>query len=120
MTMRFEARELKPYGEPISKNDLKEGAVYFFLNFEDDKKLIPRLQPVVYGGRNLEPGDDALVYFQDLSSHRVGVRYSAEEVGPGATFFCGSENELGHVFRYEQALDSLLACSLRRRDTGMF
>jgi len=35
LAMRFEARELKPYAEPVSASDLKEGAVYFFVNFAE-------------------------------------------------------------------------------------
>jgi hypothetical protein len=118
VTLRFESRELKPYAEPISKSDLKEGATYFFLNCEDEEMLIPVLQPVVFLGRNLEPGDQGRAYFQDLSSHKAGVRYGGKPDGEVASFFTGSEDELGHVFQFEKALDQLLVCSLRRKKHG--
>ena len=113
--MRFEPREVKPHGEPISKSDLKEGTTYFFLNFEDEQLLIPVLQPVVFLGRDLETGDRGKAYFQDLSSYRAGIRYSSDPDQQLASFFSGSEDELGHVFEFEKALDRLLACSIRRK-----
>jgi len=113
--LRFESRELKPYAQPITKTDLRIGSTYFFLNFDDPEMLYPNLQAVVFLGRDLEEGDQGPVYFQDLSSYSAGVRYpDAAEVGSAAVF-SGSENELGHVFEFEHALDQLLACSLRRR-----
>jgi hypothetical protein len=117
MTMRFE-RELKPYAEPVSAPQLKEGAIYFFVNFVDGELLIPMMEPVVFVGRNFEPGDEGRVYFQDVYSYREGIRYDMPEPASeesSAEFHTGSEDELGHVFEYEQALDVLIACSLRRR-----
>lgn len=115
MTMRFEARELKTYAEPISANALKEGAAYFFVSFADEDMLIPVMDTVVYIGENLEPGDEDQVYFQDIMSFNRGVEYGGEGDGEPALFQTGSKNELGHVFDYEQALDQLLGCSLRRQ-----
>lgn len=115
--MRFESRELKPYGEPVSASELKEGSVYFFLQFIDDEMLIPTLEPVVFVGRNLEPGDAGRVYFQDIGSHRHGVTYNSAAKDDEATFYTGSESELGHVFEYERALDGLMRCSLKRQKT---
>lgn len=113
--MRFEERELKPYAEPVSANKLKEGSIYFFLGYVDDEMLIPGLEPVVFVGRNLDPEDEERVYFQDLDSYRRGVRYDSATKGDDATFYTGSENEEGHVFEYERALDQLMLCSLKRR-----
>ena len=66
--------------EPISREVLKVGHVYFTLRFVDDEILIPILEPIVFIGRNLDPGDTDRVYFQDAVSYRDGVRH-----GPGAT-----------------------------------
>lgn len=118
MTSLFEARELKSYAEPVSKEDLEEGTVYFFVNFVDEQLLIPTLEPVVYVGRNLEPEDVDQVYFQDVVSFINDVRYNTASDGDDAVFQTGSENELGHVFEYEHALDQLLACALRRKRTA--
>src|SRR3954453_21299557 len=107
-TMRFEARELKSYAESISPNELREGEVYFFVTFVDDEMLIPTMDTVVFAGRNLEPGDTAQVYFQDVGSFRRGVRYNTATEDNPAVFQCGSEKELGHVFDYEHALDQLM------------
>ena len=114
MTMHFE-REVKSHAEPVSTEDLKEGAIYFFVNFVDGELLIPTVEPVVFVGRNLEPGEVGRVYFQDIYSYREGTRYDTTNEDHPAEFQTGSEDELGHVFEYEQALDVLIACSLRRR-----
>ncbi|NJL27101.1 MAG: hypothetical protein HC897_04050 [Thermoanaerobaculia bacterium] len=113
--MRFEARELKPYAEPVSKEKLAEGEAYFFLNFVDDDMLFPEFHPVVFIGRDLEAEDVGQVYFQDLGSYREGIRYSTATGDSEAIFYTGSQEELGHVFEFEKALDGLLECSLRRQ-----
>ena len=124
--LHFEARDVPPYGEPVQGPDLVEGHVYFFLHYADDELLCPSLQPVVFLGRNLRSGDTARVYFQDLFSFRNGDRYDPaldedveESLGSSLTHttcavFCGSEQETGHVFMFEKALNLLLACSIRR------
>lgn len=112
--MHFERRELKPYAEPVNTGALQERTIYFFLNFVDDEMLLPSMNPMVFVGRNLEAGDTERVYFQDVDSFRQGVKYG-DESGGEATFYSGSEAELGHIFEFERALDLLLSCSLRRR-----
>ncbi|HTX16028.1 MAG TPA: hypothetical protein VMD77_12095 [Candidatus Baltobacteraceae bacterium] len=112
----FEARELKPYAEPVSKSDLTEGAVYFALQFADEKLLVPYLQPFVFIGKNLEKEDVDLYYFQKIESHLAGVRYgsAAEEDWPDFEAYGPDQGK--HIFEYERALDRLLVCSLRRRE----
>jgi len=110
--MRFEARELKPYSEPVRVEELQEGRVYFAVNFLDTAMLIPTMEPVVFIGRNLEPGDVERFYFQDADSYRQGIRYATGVAEDDATFYFGAAP--GHIFEYEHGLDCLLACSLRR------
>ena len=110
--MRFEARELKLSGEPVSPDDLREGDVYFGVLFLDDDGFVPVLEPKVFIGRDLDPGDKNRIYFQDFASYRRGVRYDSDSTEDEAVFEVGAEN---HVYDYEHALDCLLVCSLRRR-----
>jgi len=112
--MRFEARELKPYAEPISAGDLQVGAIYFSVQFADDDMLIPIVEPLVFIGRHLTRDDQGSVYFQDAGSYREGIRFESPETG-AAVFYAQAEHEINHVFEYERALDLLLACSLRRK-----
>jgi hypothetical protein len=113
--MRFE-RELKPYADYVRSEDLREESVYFYVTFIDHEGLIPMLQPVVYIGNNLEPGDTGTVYFQDAGSFLAGVRLSQlnendEEIRAVVYSF---PSESGHVLKYDQALDVLLFCSTKR------
>jgi hypothetical protein len=84
MTMIFEEREVKPYGEPVLPEQLDEEGeeIYFSLNFLDDDMLIPVLEPLVFIGRDLCEGDSQQVYFQDAESYRQGIRFDS---GPTAT-----------------------------------
>jgi hypothetical protein len=116
--MRFEARVLKPYAEPVDEHTLKVGEVYFALNFADEEMLIPTLQTVVFVGRNLEPGDDHRIYFQDIDSFQRGVRRSTASADDYARFEVGDEGTAKHIFEFEYALDGLLACALRRKKAG--
>jgi len=110
--MRFEARELKPYAEPVPPEELKKGETYFAVLYLDDDGLIPAVEPKVFIGRDLEPGDEATFYFQDYVSYRNGIRF---ETAPGAeesVFETGAEK---HIFEYERALDLLMTCAIRRK-----
>ncbi|SRR6266851_1419669 len=113
--MRFEGRELKPYAEPVIANQLKEGDVYFSVQFVDDDMLIPIVETWVFAGRKLDPEDeDDRLYFQDVESWRDGVRYGSPNAET-ANFQAPTENNINHIFEYERALEVLMSCSLRRR-----
>jgi hypothetical protein len=111
--MYFEGRELKSYAEPVLASELKEGLVYFSVQFIDEEMLIPIVEPLVFIGRNIHPGDVAQVYFQDAGSYRQGLRYESATSDHGVVFYQQSEKEINHIFEYERALDVLMACSLR-------
>ena len=113
--MPFDARDLKAYAEPLSGDELKEGAVYFSLLFADDEMLFPVLEPIVFVGIGIDPEELDQVYFQDLDSFLRGVRHDTASEDNPASFYLGSKDELDHIFEYEKALEVLMACSLRRR-----
>jgi hypothetical protein len=109
--MYFEGRELNPYAEPVSPDELKQGEVYFAVSFVDDSMLIPILIPTVFVGKDLDPEQPGL-YFQDIDSYGSGVRFGTTGTETEATFDIGAEK---HTFEYEKALDVLMQCALRRR-----
>jgi hypothetical protein len=102
--MRFETRELKPYGEPVSPESLKVGEVYFAFFVLDKDGKVPTLLPRVFIGRNLDP---------DFESYKHGIRFDSSTADDEAIFETGAEK---HIFEYEKALDLLMGCALRRRD----
>ena len=114
--MRFEERELKPYAEPLSASELQGGSVYFLVIYAP--RDIPIMETWVFLGRDLEPNDADMLYFQDVRSYRKGLRY---DVGGGEAgdahgdFVAYAENEINHIFEYERALDGLIKCSLRQK-----
>jgi hypothetical protein len=103
--MRFEARELKPYAEPVSVSELQEGEIYFSVQFADDDLLIPIVETWVFAGRNQDLEDtEERLYFQDVESYRHGIRY-ATATADNATFQIQSVKYINHIFDYEHALD---------------
>jgi hypothetical protein len=110
--MRFEERELKPYAEPIPREDLKLGETYFGVQFLDQDGLVPALDPKVFIGSNLLSDDEGEFYFQDYASYRHGIRFETTTANDEAIFETGCEN---HIFDYEHALDVLMRCALSRR-----
>jgi hypothetical protein len=113
--VRFEARELKSYAEPVSASDLIEGEVYFTVQFADQKLLIPIIEPIVFVGINLGEGDTDVSYFQNFESYATGVRYASGTEESMTDFRVRGPGEIKHIFTYEHALDELMKCSLRRR-----
>lgn len=118
--MIFEARKLKPYIETVKPENLVEGEVYFSVSFVDDELLLPILFSLVFVGKNLDLEDKEKdtdnFYFQDLCSYSSGVRYDTVTEEEPATLHTGDiVNSIQH---YEQALDVLLSCSIRRREAA--
>jgi hypothetical protein len=116
----FEGRELKSYAEPVSPNDLKEGMPYFTITFADREMLVPIMETLVFIGKNLQRNDVGQLYFQDVRSHRDGVRYSPGKKRQDSQFMVYPENNVKHVFEYERALDVLMRCALRCRKAGRY
>lgn len=112
-SLYFPARDLAPHAEPVDASTLEEGRVYFALGFLDTELLIPTLEPVVFIGKALEPGDN-LFYFQDAESYRCGVRYDSQDGDGEAVFTCGEKPS--HIYDFEYALNQLMLCSLRRAE----
>jgi hypothetical protein len=113
--MRFEERELKPYALPVTANVLKEGEVYFSIQFADEDMVIPIMETWVFAGKRLDPADtEDFLYFQDVESYLQGIR-DASATDENATFQVATEESTNHIFEYEHALDQLMKCPLRRR-----
>lgn len=116
-SMRFEERELAPHPKSIDHKVLEEGGVYFIISFLDDEYLVPELDAVVFIGRNLRRGDRGKIYFQDFASYDEGVRFPADR-GSAAEFICFVATE--HcVYEFEQVLNQLLRCSIKRSTRGV-
>jgi hypothetical protein len=116
--MRFEARDLQPWVQSVPPNELRIGEVYFKVEFLDPEMRIPTLRPVVFVGRDLEQKGRGELYFQDYESYAQGERFGEtrkEMRKKGPVLEVNLEADGSMVSEYEDALDSLLRCSLRRR-----
>jgi hypothetical protein len=118
-SLKFEARKLRQYSEPIKATDLKEGSVYFSLNFCDERMLIPVVEPVVFIGKNLRSSDVGVVlYFQEIDSYLQGLRFNSATESDTGSFQSGTEGQFKYIFEFERALDELMKCALRRKRAG--
>lgn len=115
--LRFEARDLRPYAEPVSAGDLAEGEVYFSVRYIDGDMLIPTMDTLVFIGKDLGEGDAGKLYFQDVDSYLHGVRFATASDDDGALFITESVDK-PWIFQFEKALDLLLKCSLRRASSS--
>jgi hypothetical protein len=119
--MRFEIDDLKPYKEPVRDEELREGEIYFTVDYLDDLMLVPTLQPYVFIGRDLGEGDEQQVYFQDGASYAAGVRFKnavEDAVDIGNAYIISGHSSDVRVMHFEEALKTLIKCELRRREVG--
>lgn len=115
--MQFEGRELTTYAEPVASGALKEGQVYFSVQYADENLLVPIVETLVFVGRYVGSDGSSLLRFQDIGSHRQGIRYGS----PGAEEACfqsATEDGAKHIFEYERALDELMRCAARRKKSS--
>src|ERR1700688_4581278 len=115
--MLFKARQLVDYAEPVAAKSLKKGEVYLSVQFADEQMSIPIVETLVFVGKDLDGKDPELLYFQDIESYQQGIRRGSGK-SKSAKFQIGREGEIKHIFDYEQALNELMKCSLRRRKSS--
>ncbi len=113
----FPATTLKSYAEPVSQTDMKQGRVYFALQFEDPDLLVPLLQPLIFLGHNIDGDDPSLRWFQDFDSYRAGVRYENSDPEERGSFHVYGTDEGKHIFEYRRALERMMWCEMSRNET---
>jgi len=128
MSMRFEARDLDPWADHVRPADLVEGQVYFRVGFIDRDMVVPQLEAIAFLGRDFHSGGVGL-YFQDAASYLQGYRFALADVDPfpmaaevASVTFANDDawleverpREYSGVQLYDDALNSLLRCSLHR------
>lgn len=109
----FEGREISAYGEPVSEGEIKGHAIYYLVNFIDEKMVVPVMRTVVFVGKNLEPDDVNSFYFQDIDSYHEGKGYERDD--DYEDFFVCSAKELNSVYDLEHALERLMYCFLQQK-----
>lgn len=112
--MRFEARELESYAEPVRVNDLRVGETYFSVQFFDEEMLTPVVTPLIYLGRDLNGQHPDYFFFEDLEAYLAGVQFEKATEEERPSFQIAAENGMNHIFEFEKGLNQLLLCSLRR------
>jgi hypothetical protein len=75
------------------------------------------METVAYAGRYINSEGAERLRFQDVPSYNQGIRFGSPD-SEEASFQSCSENSMNHLFEYEQALDELMRCALRRKKHG--
>jgi hypothetical protein len=119
--IKVEARILKPRAEYVQADRLREGDTYFTVEYADPDLLLPVLKPVVFVGKDVEHSSSGCLYFQDIDSHRDGVRLedadSEDRAGELRGFLHKFPSDSPAVMDFENAVDELLRCYVRRQRT---
>jgi hypothetical protein len=109
---------LKDHAEPITADTLRVDDVYFAVQFLDEDMLIPVMEPFIYLGKNLRKvGEKDRFYFQSCESYGAGIRYDSATEDEFEHFQVVLSDEMNHLFEYERALEVLISCSLKRRES---
>jgi len=127
--VRFPGRELKTHCDYVRAEDLIVGEVYFRVHFLDDEGLVPELLPREFVGRNLFPADEggkSFLYFKEPDTSSAAASHGPvpadldrrddheEDSAEGPSLECEEETEHSGVVDFDEALNQLLVCSLRR------
>lgn len=104
---------LNVFAEPIVASQLKEGEIYFMLNFFDDHLLVPHLRTVIYIGRDVTGENDGKLYFQDFPSYTASGAYPHVRNGTAEIISC-ADDQVNHVFEFDKAVAVLQQCAARR------
>src|SRR5690242_16534095 len=83
--MRFGNPRLKAYAQPVSASELREGRVYFAVQFVDQNMLIPVMETLVFVGQ-FKSGPKQYARFQTIDSYNAGVQYDAATEEEMASF----------------------------------
>jgi len=116
LTLHFEGRDVPPYAEYAPADTLVEGKTYFRLGYLDKDLTIPKMNPMIFIGRDLGQGDASQLYFQDAESYLDGTRFGTATRNGDAEFHVVDETT-PFVFEFERALDRLLYLSASRSKT---
>lgn len=116
-SLHFPARELKPYAEYAEAGDLEIGKTYFAVHYLDEQMFVPEMKALVFIGRDFEPEDDGVLYFQNAESYFAGARYGNTN-GHENVEFQTVDEDTPLVCEFERALDCLLHCSIERGKAG--
>jgi len=114
-TLEFPSREVRPYATPVAIEELKVGELYFSATYLDDDRLIPHIYPVVYLGRDLPSIGSGLLAFQEAGSYRSGI--DVENLGEDdeVAIDCFSSDQTLTIYSFDEVLNTVLACALRRQ-----
>ena len=120
MALTFETRTLKPRADYVRSDQLRNGETYFIVDYADSDLLVPEMQAVVFVGRDVELSVSGHLYFQDMHSYRDGLRVddeyrNDEPVEEFRGFLHKFAEVQPAVMDFENAIDELLRCYLRRR-----
>jgi hypothetical protein len=85
------------------------GEIYFSVNFLDDEMQIPQMEALVF----LEKAGAGHV-FQDAASFLAGLRRGDSLPDNPVILHTRSETGINGIYIFEEALNVLLRCSLRR------
>lgn len=80
-----------------------------------DLSVIPMVSSLTFIGKNLLDDEVSTLYFQDVESYRAGIRITDENPDPDSGWFETWPEASHSICEFENALELLMLCSLRRK-----
>jgi hypothetical protein len=106
--IRFEAREVPDWAEPVDEATLQLGKIYFWLHYFDEDLSIPDFRAVVFVGREAQGS----TLFQDVGSYLASVPHDGSSEEEARVDAC-APGSVNHIFEGGKVIDELLKWSLR-------
>ncbi|MBK6686393.1 MAG: hypothetical protein IPG45_18130 [Deltaproteobacteria bacterium] len=95
------------------------GNVYFAITFlDEDERLIPVVETVIYLGTGAIPSEEPEHHFQDAESHAAGVRFEDASSAQPHFFLTFPQGRQGPVYELSKAIDVLKECQERRQSSS--
>ena len=111
----FETREIPTYAQFARSDQLIVGETYFHVSYVDHDMTIPIVSSLTFIGKNLLDDEVSTLYFQDVESYRAGIRITDENPDLDSGWFETWPEGRQSICEFENALELLMLCSLRRK-----
>src|SRR5262245_33608769 len=113
--MYFPGREIPDHAVPTKPSDFVVGQIYFIVHFLSADMLVPELLPVAYLGKGLPGFGKSKYVFQDAASFLRGTSSASCSQDDPVVIHTFGARETRAVFAYDDAMNVLLGCLLRRQ-----
>lgn len=105
---------LEPPVKSVRASQLVKGSIYFMVSYVDNTFVTPVVEPLVFLGRGIKGDSDGKLHFQDAESYLHEGPYPDTE-SEHQELLCFPDNGLGSILEFDEVVEELKRCLVRRR-----